>query len=196
VVVGDEGFFPTVPNSNPAVIVDYEARIAHLIYDVANLSVPGVPPLPRSDFILNTGDNIYNEGTEDNYRDFFFPVYNSDQNSNEAGAPILRSELFFPADGNHDLGSTGVSANLLADNSAPPYSGNLSGGDALSYFIDFYFPQNGPKGFDIQNVWNVNTSAATGFTFTYQGQTFNSPTAIAAFRNSTKVDTGKGPSVQ
>ena len=196
VVVGDEGFFPTVPNSDPALIVDYEARIAHLINNVASLTVTGVPPLPPSDFILNTGDNVYNEGTEDNYRDFFFPVYNSDQDSNETGAPILRSQLFFPADGNHDLGSTGVSANLLADNSAPLFSGNLSGGDALSFFNDFYFPQNGPKGFDIQNVWNVNTSAATGFTFSYQGQTFNSPAAIAAFRNSTKVDTGKGPSVQ
>ena len=196
VVVGDEGFFPTVPNSAPAVIVDYEARIAHLIHDTASLSVAGVPQLPPSDFILNTGDNVYNEGTEDSYRDFFFPVYNSDQNSNETGAPIIRSELFFPADGNHDLGSTGVSANLLADNSAPLFSGNLSGGDALSFFNDFYFPQNGPKGFDIQYAWNVNTSAATGFTFSYQGETFNSPAAISALRNSTKVDTGKGPSVQ
>jgi uncharacterized repeat protein (TIGR01451 family) len=196
VVVGDEGFFPTVPNSAPAVIVDYEARIAHLIHDTSSLSVAGVPSLPPSDFILNTGDNVYNEGTEDSYRDFFFPVYNSDQNSNETGAPIIRSELFFPADGNHDLGSTGVSANLLADNSAPLFSGNLSGGDALSFFNDFYFPQNGPKGFDIQYDWNVNTSTPSGFTFSYQGETFNSPAAIAALRNSTKVDTGKGPSVQ
>lgn len=198
VVVGDEGFFPTVPNSNPALIIDYEARIAHLINNVANLQVPGVPPLPTSDFILNTGDNVYNEGTEDNYRDFFFPVYNSNVDSNEAGAPIIRSTLFFPADGNHDLGSTGVSANLLADNSAPLFSGNLSGGDALSYFNDFYFPQNGPKGFDIQFAWNgdTNTSTPSGLTFSYQGQNFNSPAAIQAFRNSTKVDTGKGPSVQ
>ena len=196
VVVGDEGFFPTVPNSDPAVIVDYEARIAHLIHNVENLSLPGAPSMPPSDFILDTGDNVYNEGTEDNYRDFFFPVYNSDTDSNENGAPILRSELFFLTDGNHDLGSTGVSANLLADNSAPLYSGNLSGGDALSFFNDFYFPQNGPKGFDIQNDWNVNTSAPTGFTFTYQGQSYTSPAAITAFRNSTKVDTGNGPSLQ
>jgi uncharacterized repeat protein (TIGR01451 family) len=196
VVEGDEGFFPAVPNSNPAVIVDYEARIAHLIYNVANLSVAGLPPRPSSDFILNTGDNVYNVGSEDNYRDFFFPVYNSDQDSNETGAPIIRSQLFFPADGNHDLGSTGVSANLLADNSVPAFSGNLSGGDALSYFTDFYFPQNGPQGFDIQNAWNGNTSAATGFTFSYQGKTYNSPLAITAFRNSTKVDTGKGAKLQ
>lgn len=196
IVTGDEGYFPVVPNSSPAVIVNYEARIAHLINNAANLSVPGVPQLPQSDFILNTGDNVYNEGTEDNYRDFFFPVYNSDQDSNETGAPILRSQLFFPADGNHDLGSTGVSANLLADNAAPTFSGNLSGGDALSFFNDFYFPQNGPQGYDIEYAWNGDSSAPTGFTFTYQSQTYTSPAAITAFRNSTLVDTGKGPKLQ
>jgi uncharacterized repeat protein (TIGR01451 family) len=196
IVVGDEGFFPVVPNSNPATIIDYEARIAHLINDAPNLVVPGVPRLAPSNLILNTGDNVYNEGTEDNYRDFFFPVYNSDQDTNESGAPILRSKLFFPVAGNHDLGSTGVSANLLADNSAPAFSGNLSGGDALSYFSDFYFPQNGPAGFDIQNTWNVTTSTPNGFTFSYQGQNYNSPAAITALRNETKVDTGKGPSLQ
>jgi Calcineurin-like phosphoesterase/Domain of unknown function DUF11 len=196
IVAGDEGFFPVVPNSSPAIIVDYAARIAHLMYNAANLSVPGVPRLPAADLILNTGDNVYNVGSEDNYRDFFFPVYNSDADSNETGAPILRSRLFLPVDGNHDLGSTGVSANLLADNSAPAFSGNLSGGDALSYFNDFYFPQNGPAGFDIQNAWNVDTSVPTGFTLSYQGQTYNSPAAISAFRNSTKVDTGKGASLQ
>jgi hypothetical protein len=196
IVVGDEGFFPVVPNSNPAVVVDYAARIAHLINDVPNLNVPGVPRLPAAELILNTGDNVYNVGSEDNYRDFFFPVYNSDTDSNETGAPILRSKLFLPVDGNHDLGSTGVSANLLADNAAPAFSGNLSGGDALAYFTDFYFPQNGPAGFDIQNAWNVNSSVPTGFTLTYQGKSYTSPAAIDAFRNSTKVDTGKGPSLQ
>jgi uncharacterized repeat protein (TIGR01451 family) len=196
IVTGDEGYFPVVPNSNPAVIVNYEACIAHLIHNAANLSVPGMPQLPPSNFILNTGDNVYNEGSEDNYRDFFFPVYNSDQDSNETGAPIIRSQLFFPADGNHDLGSTGVSANLLADNAAPTFSGNLSGGDALSFFNDFYFPQNGPQGYDIEYAWNGDTSAPTGFTFTYQGKTYTSPAAITAFRNSTLVDTGKGPKLQ
>ncbi|HUO35352.1 MAG TPA: metallophosphoesterase [Candidatus Acidoferrum sp.] len=196
VVVGDEGYFPVVPNSNPARIVDYEARIAHLINDVSDLSVAGVPPRPQADFILDTGDNVYNEGTEDNYRDFFFPVFNSSDDSNETGAPILRSTLFFPVDGNHDLGSTGVSVNLLADNSAPLFSGNLSGGDALSFFNDFYFPQNGPAGFDIQNEWNADSSSPTGMTFSYQGQTYSSSAAIQAFRNSTKVDTGKGSKLQ
>jgi uncharacterized repeat protein (TIGR01451 family) len=196
VVVGDEGFFPVVPNSKPATIIDYEARIAHLIYDTANLSVPGVPRLPTANLILNTGDNVYSVGSEDNYRDFFFPVYNSDEDSNEKGAPILRSRLFFPVAGNHDVGGTGLSANLLADNAAPAFSGNLSGGDALAYFNDFYFPQNGPVGFDVQNAWNVDTSVPTGLTLSYQGHTYNSPAAISAFRNSTNVDAGKGAILQ
>ena len=196
IVVGDEGFFPVVPNSSPATIIDYEARIAHLINDAPNLVVPGVPRLPESHLILDTGDNVYSEGTEDNYRDFFFPVYNSNQDSNETGAPILRSKLFIPVAGNHDLGSTGVSANLLADNAAPAFSGNLSGGDALSYFNDFYFPQNGPVGFDIQNTWNVTTSTPNGFKFSYQGQSYTSPAAITALRDATQVDTGKGTSLQ
>jgi len=195
-VEGDEGFFPVDPNVTPNLVIDYEARIAHLVFNAANIPLANQPSRPEPDFIVNTGDNVYNEGTEDNYRDFFFPVYNSDQDSNETGAPIIRSKLFFPVDGNHDQGSTGVSANLLADNSAPLFSGNLSGGDALSFFNDFYFPQNGPAGFDVQFDWNVTSSAATGFTFSYQGQTYTSPAAIAAFRASTKVDTGHGPSTQ
>jgi hypothetical protein len=195
-VEGDEGYFPVVPNSTPARIVDYEARIAHIVYNAASIQLSGQPMRPEPDLILNTGDNVYNEGTEDNYRDFFFPVYNSDLDSNETGAPLIRSKLFFPVNGNHDEGSTGVSANLLADNSAPAFSGNLSGGDALSFYNDFYFPQNGPVGFDIQNAWNGDVPAATGFYLTYQGQTYNSPAAIKAFRNSTTVDTGKGAKTQ
>ena len=195
-VEGDEGYFPVVPNSTPARIVDYEARIAHLVYNAANIQLPDQATRPEPDFIVDTGDNVYNEGTEDNYRDFFFPVFNSDLDSNETGAPIIRSKLFFPVDGNHDQGSTGVSANLLADNSAPPFSGTLSGGDALSFYNDFYFPQNGPEGFDIQYAWNGDTPAATGFHLTYQGLTYNSPAAIKAFRDSTTVDTGKGAKTQ
>jgi uncharacterized repeat protein (TIGR01451 family) len=191
-VVGDEGFFPTVPNSNPAIVVDYEARIAHLINNTDKISLPNEPTLPSPDIIVNTGDNVYTYGSEDSYRDFFFPVYNSDQDSNESGAPILRHKLFFHVDGNHDLGSTGVNANLLASDSAPLFSGNIGGGDALSYFTDFYFPQNGPQGYDIQYAWNGDTPSATGLLFSYLEKNYTSPSALQAFRDSTKVDTGNG----
>ncbi|MGC2529544.1 MAG: metallophosphoesterase [Candidatus Acidiferrum sp.] len=194
VVVGDEGFFPTVPNAS--YVVDYEARIAHLINNTANIALANQPSLPAADFIVNTGDNVYTYGSEDSYRDFFFPVYNSDTDSNETGAPILRSKLYFHVDGNHDLGSTGVSANLLASDSAPLFAGNIGGGDALSYFTDFYFPQNGPQGFDILYDWNGDTPAATGMTFSYLEKNYTSPAALQAFRDSTKVNTGKGVSSQ
>ncbi len=195
-VVGDEGFFPVVPNSTPASVVDYEARIAHLINNTDKLSVPNVPALPSPDIIVNTGDNVYTYGSEDSYRDFFFPVYNSDQDSNESGAPILRHKLYFHVDGNHDLGSTGVNANLLASDSAPLFSGNIGGGDALVFFTDFYFPQNGPQGYDIQYAWNGDTPSATGLLFSYLEKNYTSPAALQAFRDSTIVDTGTGPKSQ
>jgi uncharacterized repeat protein (TIGR01451 family) len=191
-VEGDEGYFPVVPNSNPATIVDYEARIAHLIYNAGSIPLPGSASRPPADFVLNSGDNIYNQGSEGNYRDFFFPVLNNNVDSNETGAPILRHLLYFVVDGNHDLGSTGVSANLLADNSAPLFSGNLNGGDAVAFYNNLYYPLNGPAGFDIQNTWNVTSSIPNGFFFSYLNQTYTSPAAIAAYRASTTVNTGMG----
>jgi uncharacterized repeat protein (TIGR01451 family) len=176
--------------------VDYEARIAHLIYNAGSIPVQGSPSRPPADFILNSGDNIYNQGSEGNYRDFFFPVLNSNTDSNETGAPILRNFLYFVVDGNHDLGSTGVSANMLADNSAPRFSGNLNGGDALAFYNNLYYPLNGPAGFDIQNTWNSNISTPNGLFFSYLNQTYTSPAAIEAFRASTTVDTGKGATRQ
>jgi hypothetical protein len=195
-VEGDEGYFPVVPSSNPATIVDYEARIAHLIYNAGNIAVQGSSSRPAPDFVLNSGDNVYNQGSEGNYRDFFFPIFNNNTDSNETGAPIIRNLLYFIVDGNHDLGSTGVSANLLADNSAPLFAGNLDGGDALAYYNDLYYPLNGPVGFDIQNTWNGNSSTPNGFFFSYLGQTYESPAAITAFRASTTVNTGQGAKAQ
>lgn len=193
-VEGDEGFFPTVPNATT--IVDYEARIANLIFNSGNLSVPGVPKLPAAQFVLNSGDNIYTYGAEGSYRDFFFPVFNNDTASNETGAPIIRSILYYVVTGNHDVGSTGVNANILASNSAPVFGGNIDGGDALAYFNDLYFPLNGPTGVDIQYTWDGDSSVANGLLLQYNNQTYTSPAAIEALRASTTVNTGGGSKQQ
>lgn len=190
-VQGDEGFFPTEPGSSQ-LVADYEARIVHLMYNASKISFPGEPALPQPDIALNTGDNVYNQGAEGSYRDFWMPVWNSNVDSNETGAPLLRSIPFYIVAGNHDTGGNGDFVNLLASDSAPRFGGQLDGGDALQYFNDYYFPLNGPTGVDAQFIWNGNTGTPNGFYFSYKGKSYTSSAAIEAFRASTSVDAGAG----
>jgi hypothetical protein len=200
-VVGDEGFYPFIPNS--PLIANYEARIIHTMFHVDQLQFPnqpGQPQLPKPDFALNTGDNVYTVGSDANYRDWWMGDWNSTLDTNDDGAPFIRYIPFYIVVGNHDCGSTGASANLLADN--PPtapgnfgpgvFGGGVSGGDALAHFNNFYFPLNGPAGVDIQSIFNHDAVSATGLFFTYQNVSYNSPAAIEAYRASTAVDSGKG----
>ena len=193
-VMGDEGFFPADPNNKPY-LANYQARVVNTMYNVEHLSFPGIK-LPKPDLALNTGDNVYLTGSEANYNDFWMPVWNNGIASNETGAPYVRSIPYYIVAGNHDLGGSGDRANLLADDSAGRYSGKLDGGDALQYFNNYYFPLNGPTGVDMQYVFNGDNLKADGFYFKYKNQTYESPDAIAAFRNSTKVNTGKGEKLQ
>jgi hypothetical protein len=190
-VQGDEGFFP-VESGTPARIADFEARIIHLMNDVQHIELPGIESLPDADLALNTGDNVYTFGSESNYRDFWFPVWNSEVDSNETGAPFIRRKLFYIVAGNHDVGSTGVNVNLIGNDTSPRFSGNADGGDALAYFNNFYFPLNGPSGVDPEFTWNADTVTDNGFLFSFKGQTFTSPAAIEALRAATTVNTGGG----
>jgi hypothetical protein len=53
-VQGDEGFFP--PNgATPSRLANFEARVLHLMYNVQNLSFPGVTALPKPDL---TGQSV------------------------------------------------------------------------------------------------------------------------------------------
>jgi uncharacterized repeat protein (TIGR01451 family) len=197
-VQGDEGFFPGINNSK--VIEKWNARIIHTMYHAQALSFPDTPAFPRADLALNTGDNVYTVGAESNYRDFWMPVWNSDTDSNDDGAPFIRHIPLYIVVGNHDVGATGATANMLADN--PPtvpgfsgpgrYGGGLGGGDALAHFNNFYFPLNGPMGADIQSVFTGDASTLTGLFFTYLGTPYNSSAAIEAYRASTAVDAGRG----
>jgi len=191
-VQGDEGFFPVVPNANPPRLSDFEARIIHLMYNVQNLSVPDAPKLPKPDLALNTGDNVYNNGAEGSYRDFWFPVWNSDVDSNETGAPFIRSIPFYIVVGNHDIGATGVNVNMLGGDGAGRFLGNTDGGDALAYFNNYYFPLNGPVGVDPQFTWNADAVTPNGMLFGFKGTSYTSPAAIAAYKASTLTDSGKG----
>jgi hypothetical protein len=197
-VQGDEGFFPVVPvpQGAPSRLADYEARIVHLMYNVADLSLPGVPKLPKPDLALNTGDNVYTNGAEGSYRDFWFPVWNSDVDSNETGAPFIRSIPFYIVVGNHDIGATGVNVNMLGNDVAGRFSGNTDGGDALAYFNNYYFPLNGPVGVDPQFTYNGDSATPNGMLFGFKGSPYTSPAAIAAYKASTLTDSGKGAKQQ
>jgi hypothetical protein len=192
VVQGDEGFFPPVPGSNPPRLADYEARIVHLMYDTEKLSVPGAPSLPHADLALNTGDNVYTNGAEGSYRDYWMPVWNSDTDSNETGAPFIRSIPSFIVVGNHDTGATGVNVNMLGGDNAGRFSGNTDGGDAMAYFNNYYFPLNGPVGVDQEFTWTGDTVADNGMIFSFAGKSYTSPAAIKAYRDTTTVDSGNG----
>lgn len=101
------------------------------------------------------------------------------------------------------MGSTGATANLLADSGATtpgvsgpgPFGGGLSGGGGLAYFNNFYLPLNGPAGVDIQNRFHGDSSTPTNLYF--QNSAFNggnpasSPLAVEALRASTAVNTGQ-----
>jgi uncharacterized repeat protein (TIGR01451 family) len=194
-VEGDEGFFPAEPGSPPTT-ANFEGRIAHLMYNVKNISLSGQPSLPQASLALNTGDNVYNEGSEGSYRDYWFPVWNSDADSVNTGAPFVRSIPYYIVAGNHDIGGAGDRVNMLASAGAGKYTGSTEGGDALAYYNDYYFPLNGPAGFDPANVFNGDSFSQTGFLWQYNGKSYTSAAATAAFRNSTAVDTGKGITTQ
>jgi hypothetical protein len=178
---------------------DYEARIINTMFNVTSLQLPGQPALPAPEFALNTGDNVYVTGSDSNYRDTWMRDWNNNVASNESGAPFLRHIPLYIVAGNHDVGSTGATANLLADSgttvpgsSGPgPFGGGVGGGDALAYFNNYYFPLDGPAGVDIQNRFDGDANVPSNFQFSYAGTSYNSPIAAEALRASTEVDTGK-----
>src|SRR5215467_14633245 len=176
-VQGDEGYYPNIPGTNPPLVSNYEARIINTMFNAASLSLPGQPTLPPPDLALNTGDNIYIAGADSNYRDVWMRDWNANVASNETGAPFIRKYPLYIVDGNHDVGGTGATANLLADSgpttpglSGPgPFGGGVGGGDALAHFNNYYFPLNGPEGADIEYRFKGESLGPSNFFFSYNG---------------------------
>jgi uncharacterized repeat protein (TIGR01451 family) len=199
-VQGDEGYYPNIPGTNPPLVANYEARIINTMLNVASLSFPGQPAFRQADLALNTGDNVYITGADGNYRDVWMPDWNASAASNDRGAPFIRSLPLYIVAGNHDVGSTGATVNLLADSGATipgsagpgPFGGGTGGGDALAYFNNYHFPLNGPENVDIQSRFHGDVSAPTNFLFSFNGTNYMSPAAAEALRASTEVDSGHG----
>jgi hypothetical protein len=86
--------------------------------------------LSEPDLVMITGDIVYARGLISEYRTNYWPVYNADEPSPLAGAPLLRSTLFAAAPGNHDIAAR--------DLGKTP--------DGLAYFYYWAQPLNGPTG--------------------------------------------------
>jgi hypothetical protein len=101
-----------------------DRMIAHQVY------------LARPDFVMNTGDVVYEGGLDNEYARYFFPVYNADVAAPRVGAPLLRSVPFYAVIANHDVHDKDAQKHPVADFAANP--------DSLAYFTNFYLPTNGP----------------------------------------------------
>ncbi len=89
------------------------------------------------DFVMNTGDNVYDSGLDTEYSRYFFPVYNADVANSTIGAPLLRSIPFYTVLANHDVYGKHPAKNNIA---CANFEQNA---DSLAYYTNFYFPLNG-----------------------------------------------------
>jgi predicted phosphodiesterase len=88
------------------------------------------------DFIMNTGDNVYEGGLDNEYSRYFFPVYNADVAGPRLGAPLMRSVPFYSVLGNHDADYKDAQKRVAADFARDA--------DAGGFYTNFHFPLNGP----------------------------------------------------
>ena len=83
----------------------------------------------QPDFLVVTGDIVYDRGRATEYRDRFWPVYNNtDTPDPKVGVPLMRSVPFIAAPGNHDTAARDLDR----------YP------DGLAYFYYWDQPLNGP----------------------------------------------------
>ncbi|HRJ28465.1 MAG TPA: metallophosphoesterase [Cyclobacteriaceae bacterium] len=93
-----------------------QAQIAYQVYQ------------QKPQFVLVTGDQVYSNGRELEYRHRFFPFYTSPDAAPDKGAPLMNTVPFYMLLGNHDI----YSANF---NKYP---------DGLAFFYYNDLPRNGP----------------------------------------------------
>ena len=88
------------------------------------------------DFIMNTGDNVYEHGLDSEYAKYFYPIYNADAPDPKVGAPLLRSMPFYTVMANHDVSHKDANHRPSADFGQFP--------DSLAYYTAMHLPLNGP----------------------------------------------------
>lgn len=84
--------------------------------------------LSKPDFVVVTGDIVYDRGLISEYRTKFWPIYNAEK-ADISGSPLMRNVPMIAAPGNHDTDTRDLDK----------YP------DALSYFYYWAQPLNGPQ---------------------------------------------------
>ncbi|BDI32131.1 hypothetical protein CCAX7_41820 [Capsulimonas corticalis] len=104
--------------------------------DVSDHRIAYQAYVAKPDFVMNTGDNVYQSGLDREYAKFFFPIYDATTAGPELGAPLLRSVPFYTVLANHDV--TGRDAIGREAGDFTKHS------DALAYYTAMHLPMNGP----------------------------------------------------
>lgn len=104
--------------------------------DISDRAIAYQAYLARPDFVMNTGDNVYDGGLDNEYARYFFPVYNADVAAPRVGAPLLRTTPYYTVIANHDVHDKDPAKHPVADFDKDP--------DSLGYFTAMHLPLNGP----------------------------------------------------
>ncbi|HTB62549.1 MAG TPA: metallophosphoesterase [Opitutales bacterium] len=105
--------------------------------DVSDRAIAYQAYRAHPDFVMNTGDNVYENGLDNEYGRYFFPVYNADEADPRVGAPLLRSVPFYTVIANHDVNGKDPATKA-------PCADFDTDVDSLAIYTNFHFPLNGP----------------------------------------------------
>jgi len=129
-----EGYFTTrKPRGTPTRFVAFGDNSYG---DISDRAIAYHAYQARPDFVMNTGDNVYEGGLDNEYARYFFPVYNADLAGRRIGAPLLRSIPFYTVIANHDVHGKTAEQHPVADFDADA--------DSLAYFTNMHLPLNAP----------------------------------------------------
>ncbi|HEX5322369.1 MAG TPA: metallophosphoesterase [Capsulimonadaceae bacterium] len=103
--------------------------------DISDRAIAYYAYQARPDFVMNTGDNVYESGLDNEYARYFFPAYNADLASPHDGAPLLRSVPFYTVIANHDVNGKSDMGSVANFDTAR---------DSLGLFTAMHLPLNGP----------------------------------------------------
>jgi len=128
-----EGFFTTrKPRGAPVRIVSFGDNA---FGDVAQRAIAYQVYKARPDLVLNTGDNVYDSGLDNEYERYFFPVYNAEGAGARIGAPLVSTVPFYTVIANHDVHGKDAAGRPAVDFETSP--------DSLAYFTAMHLPLTG-----------------------------------------------------